>query len=105
MTYTAALDAIGDVRSMELVVTPLLESSLPPRVSHGILRFRGHGGRPAHHGRQHLGAQSARAARLDAAGGLSHALVEQAILRASHLGLDSVPFDWAWARRWRTRPT
>jgi hypothetical protein len=34
VTYTAALDAIGDVRSMELVVTPLLESSLPPRVSH-----------------------------------------------------------------------
>ena len=95
VTYTAALDAIGDVRSMELVVTPLLESSLPPRVSHGILRFRGDTADvqltmgdstwvlkvPARPGSMPLAA-------------FSHALVEQAILRASHLGLDSVPFDW-----------
>ena len=41
VTYTAALNAVGDVMSMDLVVTPLLEDSRPPRVSRGLLRFRG----------------------------------------------------------------
>jgi hypothetical protein len=95
VTYTAALDPVGDVESMDLVVTPLLASSLPPRVSRGRLRFRGDTADvqltlgdttrvlkvPARPGSMPLAA-------------FSHALVEQAILRASHLGLDSVAFDW-----------
>jgi Protein of unknown function (DUF2911) len=95
VTYTAALDAVGDVRSMELVVTPLLEQSQPPRVSRGRLHFRGDtadvqltlddGTRvlkvPARPGSMPLAA-------------FSHALVEQAILRTSRLGLDSMAFDW-----------
>jgi hypothetical protein len=95
VTYTAALDPVGDVESMDLVVTPLLASSLPPRVSRGRLRFRGDTADvqltlgdttrvlkvPARPGSMPLAA-------------FSHALVEQAILRATHLGLDSVAFDW-----------
>jgi hypothetical protein len=95
VTYTAALDPIGDVRTLDLVVTPLLAHSQPPRVSRGRLRFRddtadvqltlGDTTRllkvPARPGSMPLAA-------------FSHALVEQAILRASHLGLDSVAFDW-----------
>jgi hypothetical protein len=95
VTYTAALDSIGDVKSLELVVTSLVENSQSPRVSRGLLRFRGDtadvqltlgdGTRvlkvPARPGSMPLAA-------------FSHALVEQAILRASRLGLDSVAFDW-----------
>ena len=95
VTYTAALDPVGDVRSMELVVTPLLESSLPPRVSHGMLRFRGDTADV-----QLTVGDSTRLLKVPARPGsmplaaFSHALVEQAILRAAHLGLDSVAFDW-----------
>ena len=95
VTYTAALDALGDVQSIDLVVTPLLAQGQPPRVSRGRLRFRGDTAEvqltlgdttlvlkvPARPGSMPLAA-------------FSHALVEQAILRASHLGLDSVAFDW-----------
>jgi hypothetical protein len=95
VTYTAALDPLGDVISMDLVVTPLLENSRPPRVSRGLLRFRGDTADvqltlgdstwvlkvPARPGSMPLAA-------------FSHALVEQAILRAARLGLDSVAFDW-----------
>jgi hypothetical protein len=95
VTYTAALDAIGEVRSMELVVTPLLKSSLPPLVSHGLLHFRGDTADVL----LTVG-DSTRVLKVAARPGsmplaaFSHALVEQAILRASHLGLDSVAFDW-----------
>ena len=95
VTYTAALDTLGDVQSIDLVVTPLLAHAQPPRVSRGRLRFRGDTADvqltlgdttrvlkvPARPGSMPLAA-------------FSHALVEQAILRASHLGLDSVAFDW-----------
>lgn len=95
VTYTASLDAVGDVRSMELVATPLLESARPRRASRGSLRFRGDTADvlltvndttrmlkvPARPGSMPLAA-------------FSHALVEQAILRASRLGLDSMTFDW-----------
>lgn len=95
VTYTAALDSVGDVSSMDLVVTPLLEHSRPARLSRGRLRFRGDTADvqltlgditrvlkvPARRGSMPLAA-------------FSHALVEQAILRAARLGLDSVAFDW-----------
>jgi Protein of unknown function (DUF2911) len=95
VNYTAALDPVGDVQSMDLVVTPLLAHSQPPHVSRGRLRFRGDTAEvqltlgdttrllkvPARPGSMPLAA-------------FSHALVEQAILRASLLGLDSVAFDW-----------
>jgi hypothetical protein len=95
VTYTAALDAVGDVRRLELVVTPLLESSLPPGVSHGLLQFRGDTADV-----QLTVGDSTRFLKVPARPGsmplaaFSHALVEQAILRASHLGRDSVAFDW-----------
>ena len=95
VTYTAALDPAGDVMSMDLIVTPLLEDSRPPRVSRGLLRFRGDTAVV----RLTLG-DSTRMLKVPARPGsmplaaFSHALVEQAILRASRLGLDSVAFDW-----------
>jgi hypothetical protein len=95
VSYTAALDPVGDVLSMELVVTPLLESSPPPRVRRGLLRFRGDTADV-----QLTVGDSTRNLKVPARPGsmplaaFSHALVEQAILRASHLGLDSVAFDW-----------
>jgi hypothetical protein len=95
VTYTASLDPLGDVRSLELVATPLLDSPRSRRASRGILRFRGDTADvlltvndttrllkvPARPGSMPLAA-------------FSHALVEQAILRAARLGLDSVAFDW-----------
>lgn len=95
VTYTAALDPLGDVRSMELVVTPLLEHSEPPRVSRGLLRFRGDTADvqlTLDGGTRELKV-AARPGSMPLAA-FSHALVEQAILRASHLGLDSMAFDW-----------
>jgi hypothetical protein len=95
VTYTAALDPLGDVQSMDLVVTPLLAHSQPPRVSRGRLRFRG----DTADVQLTLG-DTTRVLKVPARPGsiplaaFSHALVEQAILRASHLGLDSVAFDW-----------
>lgn len=95
VTYTAALDPLGEVRSMELVVRPLLDGSESPKVSRGVVRFRGDTAHvqltvgdtvhtlkvPARRGSVPLAA-------------FSHALVEQAILRAARLGRDSVAFDW-----------
>ena len=95
VVYSAALDPVGDVTSMELQVTPLLEGSRSPRVSRGVLHFRGDTADVvltiddttrslkvlARPGSMPLAA-------------FSHALVEQAILRASLLGRDSVAFDW-----------
>jgi Protein of unknown function (DUF2911) len=95
VTYTAALDPGGDVQSMDLVVTPLLAESQRPRVSRGRLRFRG----DTADVQLTLG-DTTRVLKVPACPGsmplaaFSHALVEQAILRASHLGLDSVAFDW-----------
>ena len=95
VTYTAALDAVGDVISMDLVITPLLENSRPPRVSRGLLQFRGDTADV-----QLTVGDSTRVLKVPARPGsmplaaFSHALVEQAILRASRLGLDSVAFDW-----------
>lgn len=95
VTYTAALDPVGEVRSLELEVTPLLADSRHPRVSHGVLWFRG----DTADVRLTLG-DSVRVLKVPARPGsmplaaFSHALVEQAILRAARLGLDSVAFDW-----------
>ena len=95
VTYTATLDPVGEVRSMDLEVTPLLESARAKRVSRGILRFRG----DTADVRLTLGDSTwvlkvpARPGSMPLAA-FSHALVEQAILRASRLGLDSVAFDW-----------
>ena len=95
VTYTAALDPLGDVQSLDLVVTPLLAHAQPPRVSRGRLRFRG----DTADVQLTLG-DTTRVLKVPARPGsvplaaFSHALVEQAILRASHLGLDSVAFDW-----------
>lgn len=95
VTYSAVLDGAGDVRSLELVTEPLLEGAPTPRVTRGSLRFRGDTADmlltlgdstyllkvPARPGSVPLAA-------------FSHALVEQAILRASRLDQDSVAFDW-----------
>jgi hypothetical protein len=95
VTYTAVLDPLGDVQSIDLVVTPLLAHAQPPRVSRGRLRFRGDTAEV----QLTLGDTTlvlkvaARPGSMPLAA-FSHALVEQAILRASHLGLDSVAFDW-----------
>ncbi len=94
ITFTAALDPAGEVRSMELVVTPLLEGA-PSGVSRGQLRFRG----DTADVRLTLG-DSTRVLKVPARRGsmplaaFSHALVEQAILRAARQGRDSVAFDW-----------
>ena len=95
VTYTAALDAVGDVRSMELIVTPLLEHAPPPRVSRGHLSFRGDTAdvRLVVGDSTRLIKVAARPGSMPLAA-FSHALVEQAILRASRLGVDSIAFDW-----------
>jgi hypothetical protein len=95
VTYTAALNRTGEVQSMELVVTPLLAGSRTPRVSRGDLRFRGDTVDvllTVDDSTRHLKV-AARPGSMPLAA-FSHALVEQAILRASRLGLDSVAFDW-----------
>jgi hypothetical protein len=95
VTYTAALDSLGDVSSMDLIVTPLLEHPRSARLSRGRLRFRG----DTADVQLTLG-DSTRVLKVPARRGsiplaaFSHALVEQAILRAARLGLDSVAFDW-----------
>ena len=95
VTYTAALDSLGEVRSIELVVTSLVAGSPAPSLTRGVLQFRGDTADvlltigdhtrvlkvPARPGSMPLAA-------------FSHALVEQAILRAARLGRDSVAFDW-----------
>lgn len=93
--YSASLDGQGDVRSLELAVEPLLDGAPGPRVSHGVVRFRGDTAEM----RLTLG-DSIRLVKVAARQGsmplaaFSHALVEQAILRATRLGRDSVAFDW-----------
>jgi hypothetical protein len=95
VTYTAALDAAGDVRHMELFMTPLLEGAASAHPSRGILTFLGDTAFVL----LSLG-DSTRIIKVPARPGsmplaaFSHALVEQAILRAARLGLDSVAFDW-----------
>jgi hypothetical protein len=95
VTYSAELDPVGDVTSMELQVIPLLEGPGAPRVSRGVLHFRGDTAEVLL-----TIDDSTRSLKVLARPGsmplaaFSHALVEQAILRASRLGLDSVAFDW-----------
>ena len=95
VTYTAALDTLGDVSSMELAVTPLTPGSPMPSVSRGVLRFLGDTAVVLL-----TVDDSTRVLKVAARPGsiplaaFSHALVEQAILRTARLGLDSVAFDW-----------
>lgn len=95
VTYTAVLDPYGEIRSMELVVTPLLDGSQLPKVSRGVLRFRGDTAdvQLTIGGRVHVLKVPARRGSVPLAA-FSHALVEQAILRAARLDRDSVAFDW-----------
>jgi hypothetical protein len=95
VTYTAALDPEGDVRSLELVMTPLRSGAASAHPSRGLVTFSGDTAVVL----LTLG-DSTRLLKVPARPGsvplaaFSHALVEQAILRSSRLGRDSVAFDW-----------
>jgi hypothetical protein len=95
VTYTASLDTVGEVRSLELVAIPLLGTGPSAGVSRGVLRFRGDTADVllTVNDTTRLLKVHARPGSMPLAA-FSHALVEQAILRASRLGLDSVAFDW-----------
>ena len=100
VTYSASLDGRGDVQSLELVVEPLLDGAPRPgaprpEVSHGILRFLGDTAEMllTLDGSTRLVKVAARPGSMPLAA-FSHALVEQAILRAARLERDSVAFDW-----------
>jgi hypothetical protein len=95
VTYTAALDSQGEVRSLSLAMDPLAPGPLAPKSSRGTLWFRGDTADVS------LTLEdSTRTIRVAARpgsmplAGFSHALVEQAILQARRTGRDSVAFDW-----------
>jgi hypothetical protein len=95
VTYTAALDSRGEVRSFSLAMDPLAPGPLAPKPSWGTLWFRGDTADVS----LTLG-DSTRTIKVAARpgsmplAGFSHALVEQAILQARRTGRDSVEFDW-----------
>jgi hypothetical protein len=95
VTYTAALDSQGEVRSFTLAMDPLAPGPMAPRSSRGTLWFRGDTADVS------LTLEdSTRTIKVAARPGsmplaaFSHALVEQAILQARRTGKDSVEFDW-----------
>ena len=95
VTYTAALDSRGEVRSFRLAMDPLAPGPMAPKPSRGTLWFRGDTADVS----LTLG-DSTRTMKVAARpgsvplAGFSHALVEQAILQARRTGDDSVDFDW-----------
>jgi hypothetical protein len=95
VTYTAALDSRGGVRSFNLAMDPLAPGPTAPKPSRGTLWFRGDTADVS----LTLG-DSTRTFKVAARPGsmplaaFSHALVEQAILQARRTGKDSVEFDW-----------
>ena len=96
VTYTAALDSLGEVRSFTLEMDPLAPGPMAPKPSRGTLWFRGDTADVS----LTLGDDSTRSIKVAARPGsmplaaFSHALVEQAILQARRTGKDSVEFDW-----------
>jgi hypothetical protein len=95
VTYTAALDSRGEVRSFTLEMYPLAPGPMAPGTGRGTLWFRGDTADVS----LTLG-DSTRTIKVAARPGsmplaaFSHALVEQAILQARRTGEDSVAFDW-----------
>jgi Protein of unknown function (DUF2911) len=95
VTYTAGLDARGEVRTFNVSMDPVVGGPLAPQSSRGTLWFRGDSAETS----LTVG-DSTRMIRVAARPGsmpltaFSHALVEQAILQASRTGRDSVEFDW-----------
>lgn len=95
VTYIAALDSRGEVRSFSLTMDPLVPGPAAPKPSRGTLWFRGDTADVS----LTLG-DSTRTIKVAARpgsmplAGFSHALVEQAILQARRTGKDSVEFDW-----------
>jgi len=95
VTCTAALDSLGQVRSLDLAMDPLASGPLAPKPSRGSLWFRGDTADVSL-----TTGDSTRIMKVAARPGsmplaaFSHALVEQAILQARRTGKDSVEFDW-----------
>jgi hypothetical protein len=95
VTYTAALDSLGEVRGFSLWMSPLAPGPMASTPSRGSLWFRGDTADVS----LTLG-DSTRTIKVAARAGsmplaaFSHALVEQAILQARRTGMDSVEFDW-----------
>jgi hypothetical protein len=95
VTYTAALDSQGTVRSFTLAMDPLAAGPAASTTSWGTLRFHGDTADVS----LTLG-DTTRTLKVAARPGsiplaaFSHALVEQAILQARRSGKDSVEFDW-----------
>jgi hypothetical protein len=95
VTFTAALDSVGHLRSLDLTMDPLRPRPGITNRSRGTLWFRGDTAEVS----LTLG-DSTRILRVAARPGsmplaaFSHALVEQAILQARLQGEDSLEFDW-----------
>jgi hypothetical protein len=95
VTYRAGLGRLGEVRSFDLAMVPVVPGPLAPKPSHGRLWFRGDTAEIS----LTLN-DSTRRLKVAARPGsmpltaFSHALVEQAILQARRTGKDSVEFDW-----------
>jgi hypothetical protein len=95
VTFTAALDSRGQLRSLDLAMDPLLPGPGITHRSRGTLRFRGDTADVSL-----TLDDSTRTIKVAARPGsmplaaFSHALVEQAILQAKLQGEDSLEFDW-----------
>jgi hypothetical protein len=95
VTYTAGLGRLGEVRSFNLAMDPVVPGPLAPRPSRGTLWFRGDTAEISltlNDSTRRLKV-AARPGSMPLAA-FSHALVEQAILQAGRTGKDSVEFDW-----------
>jgi hypothetical protein len=106
VSYTAALDTLGNVESFELTLEPLGPSTPARMVSRGTVSFRGDTADVS----LTLG-ESTRVIKVAARPGsiplaaFSHALVEQAILQAQRSGRDSFEFDWVGVGASKAYPT
>lgn len=106
VNYIAGLDTLGAVRSFTVTMYPLVRGPRAAEPSRGSLWFRGDTAEltlavgdtirtlkiPARPGSVPLA-------------GFSHALVEQAILHARHIGRDSFAFDWVGVGAPKAYPT
>jgi hypothetical protein len=95
VTYTAGLGSLGEVRSFDLAMDPVVPGPLAPKPSRGSLWFRGDTAEVSltlNDSTRWLKV-AARPGSMPLAA-FSHALVEQAILHARRIGKDSVEFDW-----------
>jgi Protein of unknown function (DUF2911) len=106
VTYTAALDSQGTVRSFRLAMNPLAPELADAQSSRGSLWFRGDTAEVSLSLGQntHLLKVAARPGSVPLAA-FSHALVEQAILHARRSGKDSVEFDWIGVGAPKAYPT